>query len=139
MYDLNLEAFEEFDEYRRTSGAKIKQGWTPLAKKKAQSLLRRFPPEIQAKAIEQSIISGWKGLFPEKCQNEANRGNSATRFDAAFSAIRESANSFPISQGGIRDTLDFSIPGRERTAAGDGGMGSNLIAFERRTDKKRHV
>ena len=62
---LNEEAFAEFDEFRNSS-AKLRKGWSELAKKKARNLLGKHSHEDQQAMVDYSIIGGYTGLYPPR-------------------------------------------------------------------------
>ena len=61
--DLNLEAWEEWCEYRRVE-KKNKVG--PLGAKKQHKMLVEYTYEQQQQIIDTSMASGWTGLFEPK-------------------------------------------------------------------------
>ncbi len=61
--DLNLEAWEEWCEYRRVE-KKNKVG--PLGAKKQHKMLIEYTYEQQQQIIDTSMASGWTGLFEPK-------------------------------------------------------------------------
>ncbi len=62
---INPEAWAEFEQHRKD----IKHPLTDLARKKAWLLLQHYSYQQQQETIDQSIISGWRGLFPNKVAN----------------------------------------------------------------------
>lgn len=58
-------AWRDFCQHR-TSTAKLRQGWTDLARTKAANLLRGLTPEQQRQVVDYSITGGYPGLFPDR-------------------------------------------------------------------------
>jgi len=61
---INPEAWEEFEEHRK-SDAKLRKGWSDLARRKCCNKLKGLTFEEQQECIDNSIMSGWSGLFPK--------------------------------------------------------------------------
>lgn len=58
-------AWAEFDEFRNSS-AKLRKGWSDLAKKKSANLLRQLSFEQQRLCVDYSIRGGYTGLFTDR-------------------------------------------------------------------------
>ena len=65
--DLNLEAWEEWCEYRRVE-KKNKVG--PLGAKKQHKMLVEYTYEQQQQIIDTAMVGGWTGLFPLKISDK---------------------------------------------------------------------
>ncbi len=66
--DLNVEAWLEMVEHRQEKN----NAYTPLGAKKAMIKLARYSHQIQQKAVDRAIESGWTGVFPESEQQEVS-------------------------------------------------------------------
>ena len=62
---INPEAWAEFEEHRK-SDAKLRKGWSDLARRKCANKLQGLTHEQQQECVDQSIMCGWSGLFPPK-------------------------------------------------------------------------
>lgn len=65
--NLNLEAWEEWCEYRRVE-KKNKVG--PLGAKKQHKMLVEYTYEQQQQIIDTAMVGGWTGLFPLKASDK---------------------------------------------------------------------
>ena len=65
---LNLEAWKDFEAYRKTTKSKL----TDLARTKASAKLLILPPDKQQACVDTTIANGWTGLFPERFMNGKN-------------------------------------------------------------------
>ena len=72
--------WEEWEEYR-SSSAKLRKGWGDLARKKSANVLARYPIDEQQRMVDNSIISGWTGLFEPK-QNKPAMSSSHRQFSS---------------------------------------------------------
>jgi predicted transcriptional regulator len=66
---LNLEAWEDYEQHRKTTKGKF----SDLARTKAANVIKSLSPEEQQATIDRSIQSGWPGLFPEKSTQQDTR------------------------------------------------------------------
>ena len=66
---LNINAWNEFDQHRKTHKTK----WSDLAKTKSANILLKLSHEDQQATIDKSIQSGWPGLYPEKRVMTSNK------------------------------------------------------------------
>lgn len=62
-------AWRDFDQHRNSS-AKLKRGWSAIAKTKAANILRNLTPEQQRACVDHSIIGGYSGLFPDAVKRQ---------------------------------------------------------------------
>ena len=69
VHEINEDAWDEWVEYRHSE---IKKKIGPMAEKKQKKMLMQYPPPVQQKIIDASIMNSWQGLFPEKVTNNAN-------------------------------------------------------------------
>ena len=76
MFSLNEYALEIFEKHRK----EIKKPLTDRARKMAINKLRQMPPELQMKAVEQSVLCRWTGIFPpSKYKNSFGKPDLPTR------------------------------------------------------------
>lgn len=59
---LDLEAWDDFVRHR----VEVKEPLNETAAQRAYKLLAKLPKEEQSECVDRSILSGWRGLFPEK-------------------------------------------------------------------------
>ena len=76
--DLNQEALDDFIENR----VQMKKPMTPMAIKKAQNFLLKYPYEHQQFIVDHAILSGWRGLYhvdmPERSSRSISLHESLT-------------------------------------------------------------
>lgn len=65
-YQLDADNYQDFIQYRK----EIKKPITEMAAKQHIQLLCKYPRDIQAEIIKQSISNGWSGLFEPKQQKQ---------------------------------------------------------------------
>jgi len=85
--NLNVEAWERYEDYRRNSGYKK---LTNEGRRLQQKRLATLSISLQSQAVDDSIANGWQGLFPDKYgdkQDETNPRGGGERVDESFSAI----------------------------------------------------
>jgi uncharacterized protein YdaU (DUF1376 family) len=66
---LNMEAWAEFEEHRKSTKGKF----SDLARTKAANSIINLSQEEQQATIDRSIQAGWSGLFPEKSTQQDTR------------------------------------------------------------------
>lgn len=74
---VNREAWSDFEQHRKTTKAKL----TNLARTKAANRLKTLTHEQQQACVDESITSGWPGLFPDKhkgTNHEARNGHKTS-------------------------------------------------------------
>lgn len=78
---LNPTDWEDFKQHRKKIGNPL----TDVAETRAINALEKMRAEGQdpAKVIDQSIVQGWKGLFPVKTQNGTGPPNRQQQLEAA--------------------------------------------------------
>ncbi len=74
-HGVDSEAWGDINEYRSNhKQKKIRDSWSDLAKKKTAKALAELPPEDQRRCVDETIMNGWQGIFPERLkQNEAHK------------------------------------------------------------------
>lgn len=90
---IDTQAWEEWAAYKRGQPA---QGTIT----KTVNFLRQYPAEVQRQIVDQSIRSGWKGLFPPKGNNNGNSGRRKT-FDEIRAAQTREASGQPPSDDSV--------------------------------------
>ena len=65
-YPLDVDKYQDFIQHRK----EMKKPITEIAAKQHIQLLCKYPRDIQAEIIKQSISSGWSGLFEPKMQKQ---------------------------------------------------------------------
>ena len=81
---INQEAWAEFEQHRKD----IKHPLTDLARKKAWALLQNYSYQQQQETIDASIISGWRGLFPNKAARDWQTERPQTKFQRMSNALQ---------------------------------------------------
>lgn len=89
---INETAWNEFEQHRKD----IKHPLTDLARRKAWNLLQNYSYQEQQRTIDESIISGWRGLFPKKTNSLAQwtgslykEGPPSTKFQRMSKALAQ--------------------------------------------------
>ena len=62
---VDPEVWADYEE-QRSSSAKLRQGWTDLARRRACAFLSKYPAKVQRQIVDNSIMGGWRGLFEPK-------------------------------------------------------------------------
>jgi hypothetical protein len=75
--NLNAEAWQEYVEYRKEAKLPTLKA---VSERKQTSRMAYFSMAVQAEAVEQTIANGWKGLFPEKVEQQAKKSAGSDPF-----------------------------------------------------------
>jgi len=94
---LDKEAWDEWEQHRREIGKKI----TPASMRKQLKLLEQYKSQ-QREIIEQSILSGWQGLFPPKEFRATGRSSGEPEPGSLGWIMQQRAK-----QGGVTDVEVF--------------------------------
>jgi hypothetical protein len=87
-HEINGEAWEEWDEFRRVE---LRKKIGPIAKKKQQKLLAQYSQAIQQEIMDTSINAGWAGLFHPKNQGRAPQATQSTRRTAIIDDLTDTS------------------------------------------------
>lgn len=97
---LNLEAWDRWIAFR--AKAKFKPYKTP----ETAVMLSRYPPEVQAAAVQHSIENQYQGLFPEKFDGKTKQPREhltpAERTKQTFAELRASGKDLGDGGGSVR-------------------------------------
>lgn len=63
--EVDLLVWDEFEQHRKSS-AKLRKGWTDLARTKAANILKALTKEQQSECVNYSIVGGYPGLYPDR-------------------------------------------------------------------------
>lgn len=74
--NLNRKAWDEFDEHRKSS-AKLRKGWSAIAKRKTMNLLAKHSATDQQKLVDYSIGSGYPSIYPDQLTKGQPRNGTA--------------------------------------------------------------
>jgi hypothetical protein len=94
---LDKEAWDEWEQHRKEIGKKI----TPASMRKQLKLLEQYKSQ-QREIIEQSILSGWQGLFPPKEFRATGRSSGEPEPGSLGWIMQQRAK-----QGGVTDVEVF--------------------------------
>lgn len=106
---LNRVAFAEWDCERRRRGGKSKTSWTQQAQSKTAELLARYPVEEQQRAVDESISSGYAGLFPKSGNGKTFKQIDRDEDEARMKAIRDGF----VRRYGTKHAIDSEVVKRE--------------------------
>jgi len=100
---LNLKAWDEYIRYRRE--AKHKKLTARSEELAATKLIADAPGmDLQQQAINQTIASGWQGIFPQRSHNETgNQTPAKTRNELHREAYAEFATTGRVDSRDIRE------------------------------------
>lgn len=83
---LNLDAWQEFEQHR-SSSAKLKRGWTDLARTKAANQLEGLTHQEQQQLIDYSIQGGYPALYPDRLTRQSSQPKPKTKLQRAAEAL----------------------------------------------------
>ena len=83
----------EWEEHRKQKKKKL----TPLSVKKQVNELSKYSLDVVIKAINESIMNGWQGIFPEKYAASPN-GKPGTTFERNMQAAAEVRRKYGIQE-----------------------------------------
>ena len=94
-FSHNSELFEAFNEFYKMRDKIKKESNTAYITRKLINFLKPYNDDIKIEIINQSIINGWKGLFPLK-KNNYNNYNQQQEFD--FTSKSDPNDFIPVSK-----------------------------------------